>query len=252
MPGQNSTLTTKVGLVTGSSRGIGAATAIRLAKEGCDVIVNYLLNWDAADKVVRKIEGLGQRAIMIKADVSDLGEVGQMIQAAVAEFGGLDILINNANYSHHYPSIEALSLRDWRRMIDVTLTGTFLCSQFAIPYLKQRKWGRIINIGSIEGTAGSRHAAHYVAAKAGIVGFTKSLALELGEYNITVNAVLPGYTKTDALEIDSSKIEEVRQRISLRRIAEPDEIASVIAFLASDEAKYITGEAINVNGGIRY
>lgn len=251
MPSRDRTLKTKVALVTGSSRGIGASTAVRLAEDGCNVAINYLSNRNAADQVSRKIKEFGQRVIMIKADVSDLGEVEEMIQATVSEFGGLHILVNNASYSHHYSSIEALSLRDWRRMIDVVLTGTFLCSQFAIPHLKKEKWGRIINIGSIEGTTGSRYAAHYAAVKAGIVGFTKSLALELGEYNITVNAVLPGYTKTDALEIDSSKLGEAIQRIALRRIAEPDEIASVIAFLVSDEARYITGEAINVNGGVR-
>ncbi len=173
-----------------------------------------------------------------------------MIETTVRELGGLHILVNNAGYSSH-GGIEQLSLDEWRRMLAVTLDGAFYCAKLAVPYMRQAGWGRIVNLSSLRAMTGSAHGPHYAAAKAGLIGLTKSLALELAPYNITVNAVAPGYTDTEMNRKSlAEKGEQIRASIPLRRIATPEEIASVIAFLCSEEASYITGETINVNGGI--
>lgn len=240
----------KIALVTGASRGIGAATALKLAQHGCDVVVNYLSRADAARVVVQQIESVGRRAIALQADVSDYAQVHRMIETTVRELGGLHILVNNAGYSSH-GGIEQLPLDEWRRMLAVTLDGAFYCTKLAVPYMRQAGWGRIVNLSSLRAMTGSAHGPHYAAAKAGLIGLTKSLALELAPYNITVNAVAPGYTDTEMNRKSlAEKGEQIRASIPLRRIATPEEIASVIAFLCSEEASYITGETINVNGGI--
>ncbi len=240
----------KVALVTGASRGIGAATAIRLAKEGCAVAVNYLHDLKGAEAVAAKIRGLGGRAVALQADVGEPEQAGKLVEQAAEELGGLQILVNNAGYSQH-ADIEELKIEDWERMLRVGLTAAFVCVRAAIPHMKRAGWGRIVNVASLRAMTGSDHGAHYASAKAGIIGLTKSLALELARYNITVNAVSPGYTRTEmtreALEEHGA---EIAARIPLGRPAEPEEIAAVIAFLASEEASYITGETINVNGGI--
>ena len=240
----------KVALVTGASRGIGAATALRLANDGCAVAVNYRRSSSEAEAVVKRIESLGRRAIALQADVGDPAEARQLVERAAAELGGLNILVNNAGYSQH-ADLEGLKLGDWERMIQVGLTGAFVCAQAAVPYMKKASWGRIVNIASLRAMTGSDHGAHYASAKAGIIGLTKSLALELAKHKITVNAVSPGYTRTEmtreALEKHGV---EIAKKIPLGRPAEPEEIAAVVAVLASEEASYITGETINVNGGI--
>lgn len=240
----------KVALVTGASRGIGAATAIRLAEDGCAVAVNYLHDRQGAEAVVAKIKALGQRAIALQADVGEPEQARRLVQQAAEGLGGLQILVNNAGYSQH-ADIEGLKLEDWEKMLRVGLTAAFVCAQAAVPYMRAAGWGRIVNVASLRAMTGSDHGAHYASAKAGIVGLTKSLALELAKYKITVNAVAPGYTRTEmtraALEQHGA---EIAAKIPLGRPAEPEEIAAVIAFLASDDASYITGETINVNGGI--
>jgi len=241
----------RVALVTGASRGIGAATALKLAQRGYDVAINYLSRHEQAQKVARQVEAFGRRALPVQADVSDYGQVRRMISTIVDELGGLHVLVNNAGYSSH-GTIDQLPPEEWHRMIAVTLDGAFYCAREAVPHMKRAGWGRIVNVCSLRAMAGSRHGAHYASAKAGLIGLTKSLALELAP-EITVNAVSPGYTATDmtrqALE---EKGEQIRAEIPLRRIAQPEEIAAVIAFLCSDEAGYITGETINVNGGIYF
>jgi NAD(P)-dependent dehydrogenase (short-subunit alcohol dehydrogenase family) len=240
----------RIALVTGASRGIGTATAVRLAQEGCAVAVNYRGSRAEAEAVVRKIESLRRRAVALQADVGDPEEARQLVERAAAELGGLNILINNAGYSQHV-DIEELKLEDWEQMVRVGLTAAFVCAQAAIPYMKRAGWGRIVNIASLRAMTGSGHGAHYAAAKAGIIGLTKSLALELAKYNITVNALSPGYTRTEMTRASLEKHgREIAAKIPLGRPAEPEEIAAVVAFLASDEASYITGETINVNGGI--
>ena len=239
----------RIALVTGASRGIGAATALKLAQQGCDVAVNYLSQVERAREVVKQIESLGREALAIQADVSDHGQVQRMIDQSATGLGGLHILVNNAGYSSH-GTIDRLPLEEWRTMMAVTLDGAFYCTRAAVPYMKRTGWGRIVNVCSLRAMTGSDHGAHYSAAKAGLIGLTKSLALELAP-QITVNAISPGYTDTEmnrkALQ---EKGEQIRVKIPLKRAAQPEEIASVIAFLCSEEASYITGETINVNGGV--
>jgi 3-oxoacyl-[acyl-carrier protein] reductase len=240
----------KIALVTGASRGIGAATTLRLAREGCDLAVHYRSDSAAAEAVVERVKKMGQRAVALQADLGDPEEAKRLVERAVAELGGVNILVNNAGYSQH-AEVTELKLEDWERMLRVTLTAAFVCAQAAIPYMKEAGWGRIVNVASLRAMTGSGHGAHYAAAKSGLIGLTKSLALELAKHNITVNGVSPGYTKTGmtraALEKHGA---EIFDKIPLGRAAEPEEIAALIAFLASDDASYITGETINVNGGI--
>lgn len=241
----------RVALVTGASRGIGAATALALARRGFDVAVNYLRRKEEAEAVVHKIEQLGRRAIPLQADVADYSQVQKLVADTVEALGGLHALVNNAGYSSHY-SLEDLPVEEWRRMVTVTLDGAFYCCKEAAPHMRRAGWGRIVNVCSLRAMTGSDHGVHYASAKAGLLGLTKSLARELAP-EITVNAVSPGYTLTDmtrpALE-DPQKAEQIRAQIPLRRPASPEEVAAVIAFLCSEEASYITGETINVNGGI--
>jgi len=240
----------KIALVTGASRGIGAATALRLAQEGCDLAIHYRGNRAGAEAVVERIKKMGRRAVALQADLGDPDQAKELVERAAAELGGVHILVNNAGYSQH-AEVENLKLEDWERMVRVTLTAAFVCSQVALPHMKEARWGRIVNVASLRAMSGSGHGAHYAAAKSGLIGLTKSLALELARYNITVNGVSPGYTKTEMTRAVLEKHgAEIAKKIPLGRAAAPQEIAAVITFLASDDASYITGETINVNGGI--
>ncbi len=240
----------KVAVVTGASRGIGRAIALALARRGYAVAVNYFQNPGRAEEVVEAIERMGGKARAIPADVGLPEACESLIEETHRELGPPLILVNNAGYSSHY-SIEALAPEELVRSFGVNLFSAFYLSRLVVPYMKEAGWGRIINISSLRAMTGSPHGPHYAAAKSGLIGLTKSLALALGPFGITVNAVAPGYTLTDmtrkALE---EKGDQIRQQIPLRREASPEEIAHVVAFLASEEASYINGETINVNGGI--
>jgi 3-oxoacyl-[acyl-carrier protein] reductase len=239
----------KVALVTGASRGIGAATAIRLAERGCDLVINYLNSENAAHKLVKKIERLNRRALAIQADVSNYRAVQEMVREILAKMGNVQILVNNAGASHH-ATLLTLEPEDWLRLVNTNLSGAFYCAKACAPSMKKMGWGRIVNLSSLRAMTGSDYGAHYASAKAGISGLTKSLARELAP-EITVNAVAPGYTNTDLnRKALAEKGDAIRARIPLKRVATPEEIANVIAFLASDEASYVTGETINVNGGL--
>lgn len=239
-------------LVTGSSRGIGAASAITFAREGIPVVVNYFQHRDSSEEVLKKIRETGGEGIAIRADVSKSNEVEEMVKIAQQAFSFVAILVNNAGFSSHF-STETLPEEEWNRAVGVNLTGAFLCSRAVIPGMKKAGWGRIINLCSLRAAVGSAHGAHYSATKAGIIGLTRSLALELGPNNITVNAVAPGYTRTEMnKKFLEQKEQEICQTIPLCRIAEPEEIAHLIAFLASEKAGYITGQTIHVNGGLYF
>lgn len=236
-------------VVTGSSRGIGAAVARRLASLGYGVCVNYVANEDRARSVAEEIEATGGRATVVRADVGDRAQVRRLIDETASAFGGIRIVVNNAGFSQH-KTLGEMTVQDWNRAVAVNLSAAMFTVQAARPYLEKEPWARVVNVCSLRAMTGSDHGSHYAAAKSGLIGLTRSLALELAP-TITVNAVSPGYTRTDMnAEALATREDEIAAKIPARRIAEPDEIAAVVAFLASEEAGYVTGQTINVNGGL--
>ncbi len=240
----------KVAVVTGASRGIGRAIATELARRGARVVVNYHQNASAAEEVVAAIRAGGGEAIPFQADVSDAAQAQALIQAALDTYGRLDILVNNAGVTRDR-LILMMSQEDWETVLRVNLNSLFhTCKAAARPMVRQRS-GRIINITSVVGIAGQGGQTNYAAAKAGVIGFTKSLAKELGPRGITVNAVAPGLIPTD---LTADLPEELRQegirRTPLGRLGQPEEVAYAVAFLASDEAAFITGAVLLVDGGL--
>ncbi len=242
-------LSGKVALVTGSSRGIGRAIALEMAREGADVVVNFTVSEPEAKEVARSIEGIGRKALIVKADVSKPDQVETMRKQALSEFVGIDILVNNAGIHQHLKSWE-INHTDWKRILDVNLDGAFLCSRTFSPEMRAKKWGRIINVSSIVAFIGTDHEAHYGASKAAVLGLTRALALELAPYNVTVNAISPGLIETDMTSASTAEQRKKEiQLIPLGRIGQPSDIAYAAAFLASDRASFITGQTIHVNGG---
>jgi 3-oxoacyl-(acyl-carrier-protein) reductase len=237
----------KVALVTGAARGIGRAITVEFAKEGANVVVADI---SEGSQVVEQIKGMGVKSMFIKADISDAHEAEQLIAKTVETFGRIDILVNNAGIIRD-ALIHKMSLEEWDAVISVNLKGTFLCSKAAAKYMIEQRYGRIINISSVVGQMGNIGQANYAASKAGIIGLTKALALELARYgDITVNAVAPGFVNTEMTKKVPEKIMKYFiERIPLHRLAEPEEIAYLVVFLASDLAKYITGQVIAINGG---
>lgn len=240
----------KVALVTGASRGIGRAIALDLAKNGAKVVVNYAGNQTKAEEVVAEIGQLGQEAIAIKADVSNSEEVTSMVKEVISTFGSLDILINNAGITRD-GLIMRMKEEDWDSVIDTNLKGVFNCSKAVTRQMMKQRYGRIVNLSSVVGVMGNAGQANYVAAKAGVIGLTKSLARELANRNITVNAVAPGFIETDMTDELSSEIkEELMKQIPLAKLGKASDVASVVRFLVSDEANYMTGQTLNVDGGM--
>lgn len=232
-------------LITGGSRGIGRATALSFAREGCDVAVNYLHSANKAREVVEEIESVGRKAIAIRADVSISDDCEMMVEQVVEAFGRIDVLVNNAGvFPRHFKIIE-ITEEEWDWMLSINLKGTFNVTKLVVPWMIERRFGRIINVASIAGKSGGTVGVAYAASKAGIIGFTRALARELAPYGITVNAVAPGPVDTDFL---SPEFKEKAAKLSPQgRIAKPEEIAHTIVFLAEND--HITGEVINVNGG---
>jgi 3-oxoacyl-[acyl-carrier protein] reductase len=243
-------LTDKVALVTGASRGIGRAIAVELAHRGAQVVVNYNRSAKAATEVVAAIEAEGGEATAAQADVSDLSQAQALVQATVETYGRLDILVNNAGVTRDQVLVR-MKEEEWDTVIRVNLKSVFnTCKAGARTMLRQRR-GRIINISSVVGIAGQGGQTNYAAAKAGIIGFTKSLAKELGSRAITVNAVAPGFVPTDlTADLPENLRQEAIERTPLQRMGRPEEIAYAVAFLASDEAAFITGAVIPVDGGL--
>ncbi len=242
----------KLALVTGSSRGIGRAVALALAGEGGKVVVNYMKNKEKAEEVATLINEQGGEALVVKADVSNYQEVERMKNEVQDGFGDVNILVNNAGIHQHLKSWE-LSKEDWDRVIGINLTGVFNCSKAFTPHMISKKWGRIVNISSVIAYIGTDHEIHYAASKGGVVSATKSLALEMAPYNVRVNAVSPGYIKTDMTKFTSE--EEKRyylEKIPLHRLGEPYEIADAVVFLCSERSSYITGQVLHINGGLAF
>ncbi|MBS3787944.1 3-oxoacyl-ACP reductase FabG [Candidatus Bipolaricaulota bacterium] len=236
-------------IVTGSSRGIGRATAIRLAQDGFKITVNYSRDEEGANKTVRSVKDHGGEAFAVRADVSKPDDAKKLVERTIEEYDDLGVLVNNAGFSHH-ATLDELRPKDWQKALDVNLTGSFNCAKAAAPEMKELGWGRIVNICSLRAMTGSDHGSHYASSKAGLLGFTKSLALELAP-EITVNAISPGYTRTPMTrESLEEKEDKITEKIPLDRVAEAPEIAGVVSFLVSHDGSYLTGETINANGGI--
>jgi len=237
----------KIALVTGSTKGIGKAIAFELAKEGANVVINSR-NQSEADKVTHQIhDQVGVKTLALRTDVSNIEEVKTLMKKTVDYFGRIDILINNAGVFEICPFLQ-ISEDTWDKIIDINLKGTFLCSKLALPIMVKQKSGVIINMSSMAAkTGGILPVAHYAASKAGIIALTKALAREFAPYGIRVNAVAPGVIKTKMAE---SQAEEKRKIIPLGNLGEPEDVAKTVSFLASDDASYITGEVIDVNGGL--
>lgn len=240
----------RVALVTGASRGIGRATAQRLAASGNAVAVNYSRSADAAKEVVAAITDAGGSAIAVQADVGDEAAVGQMFTEIEDGLGRVEILVNNAGVTEDNLLLR-MSTDAWDQVMETNLRSVFLCSKHAVRGMLRNRWGRIISISSVSGVYGNAGQANYSAAKAGIIGFTKSLSKEIGSRGITVNAVAPGFIETAMTDdLGDDVAEAVKANISLGRLGRPEEVASAVSYLASDDAGYITGQAILVDGGL--
>jgi len=240
----------RVAIVTGGSRGIGRAIALRLASEGCHVIVNYQRNGQAAEEVVQEICTRGGEAIAVQADVSQAEGAKRLAEAALNAYGTIDILVNNAGITRD-GLLARMSEADWDAVIDTNLKGAFHCIKAVQRTMLRNRSGRIIQISSISGVRGNAGQANYSAAKAGLIGLTKSVARELASRNITVNAVAPGFVDTEMTrELGTVVIEQALSQVPLGRLGKPEDVAAAVAFLASPEAAYITGQVLGVDGGL--
>jgi len=266
-------LSGRVALVTGGSRGLGRADALTLARAGADVVVADLLveselsedsdRYGAlatvarqqgmvhTEETVEEIRGMGRRALAVRCDVTERPEVDAAVARAVDELGSVDILVNNAGTLDHAAQFHQQSPALWERDLRVNLTGAFNCAQAVWPHMRERAWGRIINMASVAGTLGGFGQASYSTTKAGLLGLTRTLAMEGARYGITCNAIVPGVIGTEAFNLANAEMNErIVNRTALKRLGEPQEIANAIAFLCSDLAAYITGIELNVSGGV--
>ncbi len=239
-----------IALVTGASRGIGAETAVRLAAQGFDVAVNFRHSEAAARAVEKKIRSCGQKAVLVQGDVSSPQDAARIVAETTRELGVIDTLVNNAGVTE-----DGLMLRmsddQFVQVLETNLVAAFRLARLVLPGMLKKKQGRIINLSSVAGLYGNAGQVNYAAAKAGLIGFTKSLAKEVGSRNITVNAVAPGLIQTDmSAALNEEQIRHVKGRIALGRLGRPEEVAEVICFLASDAASYVTAQVIEVSGGI--
>lgn len=237
----------KVALVTGASRGIGKAVALALAGAGADVAVNFRSSARASAEVARTIESMGRRSLPCGADVASADEVRRMVEAVAATLGVVDVLVNNAGITDD-GLLTRMSDESWNRVVAVNLTGAFNCTRAVVPGMMRRRWGRIVNVGSVVGLAGNPGQANYAASKAGLIGLTRAVAREYSSRNILVNAVSPGYIHTDMTD-GREGLAQVETRIPLGRVGSSEEVASAVLFLA-ESATYTTGAVIDVSGGL--
>ena len=240
----------KTALVTGASRGIGRAIALCLAAEGARVAINYAGNVKAAEEVKASVEAAGGTAILCQADIADSAAVEAMIADVVKEFGAIDILVNNAGITRD-TLLMRMKDEDFAKVLDTNLKGVFYCTKAVAKLMMKKRLGRIINMASVVGLVGNAGQTNYAAAKAGVIGFSKSAAKELASRGITVNVVAPGFIGTDMTAgLPESVKEKMLTDIPLGRMGEPEDVANAVLFLASDQASYITGQVVNVDGGM--
>lgn len=243
-------LTDKVAVVTGGSRGIGRSIALDLAKEGAKVVLFYAGNHGAAEETVAAITDLGTEAAAFQVNVADADQVDHAFKQVIKQFGRIDILVNNAGITRDN-LLMRIKEEDWDQVVDTNLKGVFLCCKAVIRPMMKQRGGRIINISSVVGVSGNPGQANYVAAKAGVIGLTKTMAKEFASRNITVNAIAPGFIQTDMTSVLDEKVKAATlASIPLGRFGSAEEIASTVSFLASDKASYITGQTLHVDGGL--
>ncbi len=240
----------KVAIITGASRGIGRSVAIELAKLGAKVVINYAGNEAAAEEVKNIIVAAGGQGIVIKADVGDVEAVDAMVKETISTFGKIDILVNNAGITRDN-LLMRMKEEDWDAVMNINLKGVFVCTKAVSRIMMKQRAGKIINMTSVVGLMGNAGQANYAAAKAGVIGFTKSMAKELASRGITVNAIAPGFISTDMTAVLSDQVKtELTEKIPAGRLGSPEDVAAAVTFLASDSANYITGQTLNVDGGM--
>jgi 3-oxoacyl-[acyl-carrier protein] reductase len=241
----------KVALVTGASRGIGRSIAVSLAREGAAIVINYTANENAAHETLAAVEAAGSRGVVVQGDVAVAGDCEKLVKSALDNFGKIDILVNNAGITRDN-IVARMKIEEWQDVLNTNLTGAYNCVKAVMrPMLKQKSGGRIINLSSVIGVVGGAGQANYAAAKAGLIGLTKSLARELAGRQITVNAVAPGYINTEMTAVLSEDVKAgIVGQIPLGRTGSPQDVAETVVFLASERAGYITGQVIAVDGGL--
>ncbi|MGL4731081.1 MAG: 3-oxoacyl-[acyl-carrier-protein] reductase [Clostridium sp.] len=240
----------KNAIITGASRGIGKSIALKLAKLGFNIVLNYRSNEEKANELLKEIESLGVKCKVVKGDVSSIDDAKKLIDICKEEFGTVDILVNNAGITKDN-LIMRMKEEEFDKVIEINLKGTFNTTKHAVPIMVRQKSGKIINISSVVGVSGNAGQSNYSASKAGVIGFTKSIAREVASRGITVNAIAPGFIETDMTDVLNDKIKEnILNQIPLKKMGSSEDVANVVAFLASDEASYITGQTINVDGGM--
>ena len=240
----------KVVLVTGGSRGIGKEVAEVFAENGYDVVINYVSDKTDIEGIKKEFEGKGVKCLLVKADVSKAEDVNNMVEEAIKEFGKIDVLVNNAGITRD-TLLMRMSEEDFDKVIEINLKGTYLVTKAVTKYMMKKRQGSIINLASVVGVVGNAGQCNYSASKAGIIGFTKSVAKELASRNIRANAVAPGFIATDMTSVLSDNVKEnINAQIPLKRMGTAREVAEVIYFLGSDKSSYITGQVINIDGGM--
>ncbi|WP_027701569.1 3-oxoacyl-[acyl-carrier-protein] reductase [Metaclostridioides mangenotii] len=240
----------RTAVVTGGSRGIGKEVAKKLASLGADVVINYTSNEEQANITKSEIEGMGVKCLVVQCDVSKSDQVAEMMDSVVKEFGKIDILVNNAGITRD-GLLMRMKEEDFDKVIDINLKGVFNCTKAATKYMMKKKYGKVINMASIVGIMGNPGQTNYCASKAGVIGFTKASARELASRNININAVAPGFIDTDMTQVLSEDIKNsMLANIPKKTFGKPEDVANLVAFLASDMSEYITGQVINVDGGM--
>ncbi len=243
-------LSNRVAIVTGSGRGIGRAIALKLAEVGATIVINDVDETSPVDSVAEEIRAMNRESSIILADVSLSSDVNSLVEETIATYGRVDILVNNAGITRDQLVLR-MSDEDWDKVISVNLKSVFLCTRAVLRQMIKQRWGRIINMASIVGVMGNAGQANYASAKAGIIGFTRSIAKEVASRSITANAIAPGFIDTSMTQqLEESQRQELKKRIPLGYLGTPRDVAEAVAFLASEEARYITGQVLNVDGGM--